>query len=153
MSEDYFDPRVKMLPPGWHRATVQKADFRSNSKGTGKIFVIQLWLEEKRRTTWHTFNLTNPNQWAERRGREQFSSFLRACDVGPSTPVDAANHVYGQNLDVKIASKNGAMFVEDFRRAEAITKDIWEDYYFDPDTGEFIEIKNPWKKRRRKFRD
>lgn len=101
---DYSDENqatdYKPIEPGTYHAAVADAEYRNTKAGNGELILIRYEIKSEPatgRTIFHNFNMSNPNETAQKIGRETFAKFLWA--LGHTECNDVGNLI---GLECKI---------------------------------------------------
>lgn len=102
VSENSFDP----IPAGEYQCTVKGAELKQTKAGTGAYISLQLGIDgptHTGRVVFTNLNIQNPNEVAERIGREQLGQIQRAAGLGP---VEDSDQLIGAQMAIKVTVKN-----------------------------------------------
>lgn len=72
------------IPNGTYEAVAIESEIRATKAGTGRVLNITFEIvsgEHKGRRVWSRINVSNPNQTAERIGKEELATLCRAVNV------------------------------------------------------------------------
>lgn len=101
-----FEP----LPAGWYQATVTGAELKKTKAGTGEYIAIRydiLGPTHQGRVIFGNLNIANPNQEAEKIGRQQLRKLMVA--IGLNSVSDTDQLING-NLSIKLDVKHDEQY-------------------------------------------
>ena len=98
-STSNFDP----LPAGWYSTSIQGAELKNTSAGTGQYIAITYAITgptHQGRVVFGNLNIKNPNPKAEEIGRQQLGELMRAIGLSKVSDTD---QLIGGQLQIKLA--------------------------------------------------
>lgn len=88
------------IAPGTHVLTVVKAELKETKARTGTYIKVEFKAENNQRH-WENYNITNPNEQAQKIGRGQIKAFLKAAGYTEAR-FDDVNKMLGLKVKAKI---------------------------------------------------
>ncbi len=101
VSERSFD----LLPDGWYRAKITKAEVRATKDGTGQMIAVRYDIvgpTHQGRVIFGNINIRNKSSDAERIGREQLGSIMRAIGL---KRLEDTDQLIGGELEIKVKTQ------------------------------------------------
>jgi len=97
-----FEP----IPAGWYTATIAGAEVKTTKAGTGEYIAVRFDItgpQHQGRVVFTNLNVRNPNETAERIGREQLGNIMLACGI---KKLPNCEMLVGGSLSIKVVVKN-----------------------------------------------
>lgn len=91
-----------LVPEGWYKASIVKADLKDTTAGTGKKIDVRFDITgptHQGRAIFTTINIRNPSQRAEEIGRQQLGEIMRAIGL---SQVQDSDQLIGGQLQIKV---------------------------------------------------
>lgn len=91
-----------LVPEGWYKASIVKADLKDTTAGTGKKIDVRFDITgptHEGRAIFTTINIRNPSQRAEEIGRQQLGEIMRAIGL---SQVQDSDQLIGGQLQIKV---------------------------------------------------
>jgi hypothetical protein len=100
-----------LLPEGWYTASVNSAELRETKAGTGNYLNMRYDIigpDHAGRVVFGMITIRNPNQTAERIGREQLSSLAAA--IGMKEMPRDSDELIGNTVSIKVGVEKSAEY-------------------------------------------
>jgi hypothetical protein len=98
---DSFDP----IPPGWYTALITKSELKTTKNGLGQYINLRFDItgpSHQGRVVFTIINVKNSSPTAEKIGREQLGSLMRAIGL---SQINDSDELLNGNLQVKVDIK------------------------------------------------
>jgi len=110
------------IPAGTYTATVTETELKNTKSGTGKYIKLRLDVtgpSHQGRVLFTNINIQNANPQAERIGREQLGSLMRAVGLKQVTDTD---QLIGGNIKIKVALKDDDQYGDENGKANEVKR-------------------------------
>lgn len=98
----------EVMPKGEYTLKATEAEMKDTSKGDGQYIAVTFEVvkpsQYNGRKVWQNFNVSNPNEKAEKIGREQIAGWARACGKPNARDTD---ELLERNFDCKLDIEKG----------------------------------------------
>lgn len=101
----------ELLPEGWYTANIADAELRETKAGTGNYINVRYDIigpSHAGRVVFGMITVRNPNQTAERIGREQLSALAAA--IGMKEMPRDTDELVGNSVEVKVGVEKSAEY-------------------------------------------
>jgi len=95
-----YDP----IPAGWYYASIEGVELKTTKAGDGQFIAVTFSLigKQEGRKLWHNYNISNPNEMAEKIGRGELA---RLCIAVGKVQLSAPEDLLNSFVDIKVTIK------------------------------------------------